>query len=210
MNLVHHVVGSFGTNVWLLADDTSSEAIVIDPGADCERLVGDARQAGLRVKYVAVTHGHGDHTGAVATVVGELGASFVAHRGDGEEIANPSPWIVEKMPGFANPPPVDLWVDHGDQLLLGESVIDVIATPGHTPGSVCYLYAGPENSVVFTGDTLFKGTIGRYDLPGGDGKQEVASIKTHLMALPNETRVMPGHGPTSTIGDERETNPFLT
>ena len=109
------------------------------------------------------------------------------------------------MPGFVDPPPVDRFVEDGDVLTLGELAITVVATPGHTPGSVCYLH----EDVVFTGDTLFQGSVGRYDLPGGDGDLEIRSIKTRLLTLPSETRVLPGHGPASSIGEEASSNPYL-
>ncbi len=137
LNLVHHVLGSFGTNVYVLADDETSETLVIDPGADCERLAEDLHQAGLKLKYIAVTHGHGDHTGAVATLKSACGGEFVAHRGDRGQIEVPAPWITTMMPGFIDPPAIDRFVEDGDVLTLGELSITVIATPGHTPGSVC-------------------------------------------------------------------------
>ncbi len=205
MNLVHHVLGSFGTNVYVLADDETSETLVIDPGADCERLAEDLKLAGLKLKHIAVTHGHGDHTGAVATLQNALGGEFVAHVGDRGQIEVPAPWIVAMMPGFVDPPPVDRFVEDGDVLTLGELAITVVATPGHTPGSVCYLH----EDVVFTGDTLFQGSVGRYDLPGGDGDLEIRSIKTRLLTLPSETRVLPGHGAASSIGEEASSNPYL-
>ncbi len=205
MNLVHHVLGSFDTNVYVLADDETSETLVIDPGADCERLAEDLEQAGLKLKYIAVTHGHGDHTGAVATLKNACGGEFVAHRGDRGQIEIPPPWITTMMPGFVDPPPIDRFIEDGDMLHLGNLAITVIATPGHTPGSVCYLHG----DVVFTGDTLFQGNIGRHDLPGGDGDLEIRSIKTRLLTLPAETRVLPGHGPASSIGEEASSNPFL-
>ena len=202
---MHHVLGSFGTNVYVLADDETSETLVIDPGADCERLAEDLEQAGLKLKYIAVTHGHGDHTGAVATLKNACGGEFVAHRGDRGQIEIPAPWVTTMMPGFVDPPAIDRFVEDGDVLTLGELSITVIATPGHTPGSVCYLHG----DVVFTGDTLFQGNIGRHDLPGGDGDLEIRSIKTRLLTLPAETRVLPGHGPASSIGEEASSNPFL-
>ena len=205
MNLVHHVLGSFGTNVYVLVDDETSETLVIDPGADCERLAEDLKLAGLKLKYIAVTHGHGDHTGAVATLQNALGGEFVAHAGDRGQIEVPAPWIVAMMPGFVDPPPVDRFVEDGDVLTLGELAITVVATPGHTPGSVCYLH----EDVVFTGDTLFQGSVGRHDLPGGDGDLEIRSIKTRLLTLPSETRVLPGHGAASSIGEEASSNPYL-
>ncbi len=176
MNLVHHVLGSFGTNVYVLADDETSETLVIDPGADCESIAEDLRQSGLIMKYIAVTHCHGDHTGAVATLKNACGGEFVAHRGDRGQIEIPPPWITTMMPGFIDPPAIDRFVEDGDVLTLGERSIAVIATPGHTPGSVCYLHG----DVVFTGDTLFQGSIGRHDLPGGEPAGNYPQGLTHL------------------------------
>ena len=127
------------------------------------------------------------------------------HSEDDNQLANPSQWIVEMMPGFSDPPEFDIYIEDGDVLNLGALEIQASHTPGHTPGSTCYLH----QDVVFTGDTLFYGTIGRHDLPGGDGELEVASIKSRLLTLPPETRVMPGHGPQTTIEQEARINPHL-
>ena len=205
MNLVRHVVGPLAENVYILSPEGSRECVVIDPGAEGTRLVDDIRLNDLEVRYMVVTHGHGDHTGAVAMLKEELGVTFAAHAGDRAQIDAPPAWCAEVLPDFQDPPPVDLFLEHGDRLEFGGAELEVIATPGHTPGSVCYLFGG----VVFTGDTLFAGSIGRYDLPGGDGERELQSIRERLLTLPPETLVRPGHGAYTTIGDERESNPFL-
>lgn len=206
MNVVRHVVGPLAENAYILAAEDSSECAVIDPGADAPRILNDIRGAGLDVRYILVTHGHADHTGAVAPVKTATNALFGAHGGDAEQIRHPLPWITAMIPDFAQPPPIDWTLADGDQLELGSELVEVIATPGHTPGSVCYRIA----DAIFTGDTLFKGSIGRYDLPGGDGQLEIASIRKRLLVLPDETRVLPGHGSYSTIGEERTRNRFLT
>ena len=136
---------------------------------------------------------------------GEAGGEYVVGEGDRGQIENPSSSLAAMIPGFANPPSIDKPVTGGEILELGESRVIVIATPGHTPGSVCYM----AGQALFTGDTLFQNSIGRYDLPGGDGDQELQSIKDNLLTLPDMMIVYPGHGPSSTIGEERANNPFL-
>ena len=205
MKLVTLAVGPLAENVYVAAPDGSNECVVIDPGAEGPRIVAEISKAGLQVRYIVVTHGHGDHTGAVATVRSELGGEFGAHQGDLQQIVRPLPWVTEMLPDFVEPPPVDRILDDGELLELGGAAVRVIATPGHTPGSVCFQL----EDAVFTGDTLFRGSIGRHDLPGSDGRLEIESIRNRLLALPDETRVLPGHGPPSTIGEERVTNPFL-
>ena len=209
MKLITLVVGPLAENAYVVAPDGppdgSRECVVIDPGAEGERIVDEVKRAGLEVRYIVVTHGHGDHTGAVATVKRELGGVFAAHEGDLRQIEQPLPWVTEMLPDFVQPPPVDRLLDDGETLEVGETALRVIATPGHTPGSICFGIA----DAVFTGDTLFRGTIGRHDLPGSDGRLEVESIRSRLLTLPDETRVLPGHGPPTTIGEERASNPFL-
>lgn len=197
--------GEFSENTYLIAPVGGVDCAVIDPGADGPRTVDAARRAGLTVRFILTTHGHADHTGAVATVKRELGGSYAAHEADAAMIARPDPWIVAMLSGFETPPVIDLSLKGGESLAIGGLRIEVIATPGHTPGSVCFRCG----SAVFSGDTLFRGSIGRYDLPGGNGEQELKSIRERLLVLPDETEVFPGHGPKTTIELERRTNPFL-
>lgn len=135
-----------------------------------------------------------------------LGGSFYLASADTGYSEEPPDWLVGALGGFAKPPEPNEELEGATELALGTDAIAFVRTPGHTPGSTCFLYEG----MVFTGDTLFKGSIGRYDLPGGDGAQELLSIREHLMTLPDDTPVFPGHGPSSTIGQERLTNPFLS
>lgn len=205
LRLATITVGSFAENTYVIAPAHGTECAVIDPGADGMRIVDAIRRTGFTVRYILTTHGHADHTGAASTIKRELGGVYVVHEADALLVANPDPWIVEQLGEFESPPEVDLKVRGGESLPIGDLNVEVIATPGHTPGSVCYRC----EFAVFTGDTLFKGSIGRYDLPGGDGAQELDSIRERLLTLPDETVVLPGHGARTSIESERRTNPFL-
>jgi len=198
-------VGAFATNCYVVATDGSGECAVVDPGAEGERVAAFVRGAGLTVRYVLATHGHADHTGGVAAVKAALGGVFVAPEADRAMLERPDAWMTAMLPDFAMPPPVDLAVRDGDILALGGVEVRVLATPGHTPGGVSYVL----DDAVFAGDTLFQGSIGRTDLPGGDFEQELASIRDVLFPLGDDVTVFSGHGPATTIGDERRTNPFL-
>jgi glyoxylase-like metal-dependent hydrolase (beta-lactamase superfamily II) len=197
--------GEFAENTYVIARVGGVDCAVIDPGADGPGTADAIQQAGLIVRFILTTHGHADHTGAAATVKRLLGGSYAAHEADAAMIAHPDPWIVAMLRGFETPPVIDLSLRGGERLAFGDQGIEVISTPGHTPGSVCYRCG----MALFTGDTLFKGSIGRYDLPGGDGEQEVKSIRERLLTLPDDTVVFPGHGPKTSIGWERRTNPFV-
>ncbi|MEX0761041.1 MAG: MBL fold metallo-hydrolase [Dehalococcoidia bacterium] len=206
MDLLTIQVGALSTNCYVLVPGSSGECAVIDPGGEGERIINDVRSRGLTARYVLSTHGHADHTGAAATVLGSLGGEYGLGTGDVEMALDPPFWLTALLPDFMTPPRPALELS-GDELLpLGPGELEVIATPGHTPGSMCFRY----EDVVFTGDTLFKGSIGRYDLPGGNGELELESIRDRLMSMNDDVQVLPGHGPASTIGDERRTNPYLT
>ncbi len=198
-------VGGLQTNCYILKSVDSNDCAVIDPGAEPARIVDAVRSAGLDLRYVLCTHGHADHTGGVAVLQQEMGGSYYLAAADTDYSKNPPGWLLDALGGYTDPPEPDLSFGNSPAIQLGSTEITFIQTPGHTPGSTCFLF----ESMVFTGDTLFKGSIGRYDFPGGDGRQEIESIRDKLLILPDETPVFPGHGPSSTIGEERATNPYL-
>ena len=199
------VVGSMSENAYIVGSEESEECVLIDPGAQADLILREVEEAGLRVVLMVNTHGHGDHNGAVKEIKERTSAEFRIHQADVRVMASSMSWAPMMIPGYQVPPPPDGFLSDGDELRVGEVTLRVLETPGHTPGSVCFYGGG----VVFTGDTLFKGSIGRFDLNGGNGPQLLESIESRLLTLPDETVVMPGHGEGSTIGDERRNNPFL-
>ncbi|OGW40171.1 MAG: MBL fold metallo-hydrolase [Nitrospirae bacterium GWD2_57_9] len=205
MLLMRLVVGPLQVNCFIIADEKTKEAIVIDPGDDGQDILRVIREKGLKVKYVVNTHGHFDHVGANKAVKEATGAELLIHEGDAPVMASAS--LQSSAFGMApvSSPPADRYIKHGDVISAGEVSLKVLHTPGHSPGGICLL----EQGLVFTGDALFAGSIGRSDLPGGDLMTLLRSIKTNLMSLPDDTKVFSGHGPASTIGDERQENPFL-
>jgi glyoxylase-like metal-dependent hydrolase (beta-lactamase superfamily II) len=198
-------VGGLQTNCYILTAEGSGDCAVIDPGAEPQKIIAALRQAKLRPRYILCTHGHADHTGGAKLLHSTLGGQFYLSRSDVPYSDSPPEWLVMALGGFAKPPEPDEELQDAETLPLGDSEITLIRTPGHTPGSACFLF----EDMVFTGDTLFRESIGRYDLPGGDGAQELASIRDRLLTLDDSIRVLPGHGPSSTIGHERRHNPYL-
>ena len=199
------VVASFMENTYIVGSEETKECAIIDPGAESDRILEEVEQLGLTVKVVLNTHGHSDHIGAVAAIKEATGATYAIHEGDAELLKQDNQWMAQMVPDFREPPEPDRYVKNGDVIEVGDVKLRVIETPGHTPGGVCYYSDG----VVFTGDTLFQGSIGRFDMPGGDGRLLLHGILMRLMVLPTDTKVYPGHGPDSTIAREKLTNPFL-
>ena len=200
-------VGPLQCNCTLLGDEEAGEAIVIDPGDEISRIHRRIGELGLKLKQILITHAHIDHIGGAIKLKRLTGAPILLNENDLpllEMMDAQAGWIGVPTPEVAPP---DSSLTEGLTVGLDRYPAQVLHTPGHTQGSVC-LHFAPLNLVV-AGDTLFAGSIGRTDLPGGDGRQIIDSIKTRLMPLPDETRVIPGHGPDTTIGMEREQNPFL-
>lgn len=204
-------VGSLACNCTILGDETSGDAIVIDGGDGVDDVVDRLNHYKLRAKLLLHTHAHIDHIGDLGGLKAATGAPGLLHPGDVplyQTLALQARWI-----GLAHAPAVvalDGELRDGDTLHAGSLHLDVLHTPGHTPGSVCFaLRNGTESTRLFTGDTLFAGSIGRWDLGGTSMEDIVASIRVKLLPHDDATPVVPGHGPFTTIGTERRSNPYL-
>jgi hydroxyacylglutathione hydrolase len=200
-------VGPLQCNCTILGDEQAGEAIVIDPGDEIGRIHRRLNELGLKLKQILVTHAHIDHVGGALKLKRLTGAPILFNQNDLPQIK-----IMEEQAGWlgiATPEtaPPDEPLNDGEIVGLASCPAQVIHTPGHTQGSVCLQFV-PLNLLV-AGDTLFAGSIGRTDLPGGNYDQIMDSIQSRLLPLPNETKVLPGHGPATTIGVERGRNPFL-
>jgi len=203
-------VGMLQCNCSVFGDETTREAVVIDPGDGLDDMALLERvldRNGLRVKAIIITHAHIDHIGGAAKLKRLTGAPVYLNTEDEQQYANiewQARWLGIAVPETTE---IDATPRDGDTLKLGAGELTLIHTPGHTQGSIC-VYAQAEG-VLAAGETLFLDSVGRSDLPGGDGKQLLSSIHEKLLTLPDETTVICGHGPATTIGRERERNPFL-
>jgi hydroxyacylglutathione hydrolase len=200
------VVGVFAENCWIIGSRKTREGIVIDPGDQAEDILHLAEDMELKIKVIANTHAHIDHVLGVRGVKEATGAKFLLHA-DEVDVARGSVRTAAHMLGqpVEPPPEPDVFLDDGDEVEVAGVKLKVIHTPGHTPGGVSFY----TNGVVFSGDTLFRGSIGRTDMPGGDYRQEMSSIVDRLLELPDDTIVLPGHMQETKIGIERQTNPFI-
>jgi glyoxylase-like metal-dependent hydrolase (beta-lactamase superfamily II) len=210
MILEVRAVAPFFKNGFVVGCERTREAVLIDPGDEADALLSAVRSHGLDVRYVLLTHAHIDHITGVALVREALGAPVHLHRGDQSLYEH----AVEQGQLFGlevvQPPPVDLFYDMGP-VYFGDHEVRVHHTPGHCPGGVCLQIGekGEAGADLFVGDTLFAGSVGRTDLPGGDHKVLMQSITDVLFPLGDTAAVHPGHGPDTTIGHERQTNPFV-
>jgi hydroxyacylglutathione hydrolase len=207
--MIHEIlpVGPLQCNCSIVGDEQTREAMVIDPGDDVDEVFAIVQRHGLTVKQIVITHAHIDHIGGAAKLKRITGAPVLLNANDQallKMLDVQATWLGMRPPEKTT---IDTSLTTGDKLQAGSLVADVLHTPGHTEGSVC-LYFAAENKLI-AGDTLFAGSIGRTDLPGGSYKKIMESLHGPVLALPDETIVVPGHGPLTTIGDERETNPFL-
>jgi hydroxyacylglutathione hydrolase len=204
MDIRGFTVGPVQENTWIARRDNATQALLIDPGDEPERLIEAIEALGVTIEAILITHTHFDHVGAVAPLARATGAPVHCPKGEVAWLEN-----ILTFPGFG---PYEGYtpehtVSGGDRLNLAGFDIDVISTPGHSPDHVTYSIA--DEQVVFSGDVLFQGSIGRTDLPGADHGTLMRSITTLLETLPDETRVIPGHMGTTTLGRERASNPFL-
>jgi len=208
--MIHEIlpVGMLACNCSIVGDEETGEAIVIDPGDEIERVQEVLARHKLRAKYIVATHAHIDHVGGLEELKRATGAAVLMHVGDlplYRNLAMQAEWLGLIPPGVAD---VDQFLKEGDALRFGSHVLEVLHTPGHSPGSLS-LHLPGEQEKIFSGDTLFQGSIGRTDLWGGSYEEILRSIHNRLLIFPDETPVFPGHGPATVIGEERETNPFL-
>ncbi len=208
--MIHEIVpvGMLACNCSILGDETAHEAVVIDPGDDIEQIKKILAKHNLRVKYIVATHAHIDHVGGIEKLKKGTGAAVLMHQNDlslYQSLAMQADWLGVEPPNVAE---VDQFLREGDSLRWGALSLQVLHTPGHSPGSLS-LHLPGEFERILSGDTLFQGSIGRTDLWGGSWDDILRSIHNRLLVFPDQTRVFPGHGPPTTIGAERESNPFL-
>ena len=211
--MIHEAVavGPLGCNCHVLADETTREALIVDPGDDADEIL--ARVKDLKVVGLLHTHCHFDHMTATRRLAEETGGKILIHKADKQlydglvkQYASFGAFFGVGPDGIPNPLPADGFLEDGAELAFGKHRLKVLHTPGHTKGSCCFHVDG----LLFSGDTLFKGSVGRTDLPGGDFDEEERSIRTRLYTLDPETRVFPGHGPETRIGRERKQNSVVS
>jgi hydroxyacylglutathione hydrolase len=208
--MIHEIlrVGPLQCNCSVIGDETSHEAMVIDPGDDVHEVLDLIRKHNLQVKQIIITHAHIDHVGGAMKLRTATGAPILLNQNDYallKMLDAQAAWIGMPSPGKVD---IDRSVTTGESVSAGSLTADILHTPGHTEGSICLYFAADKKLIA--GDTLFAGSIGRTDLPGGSMQKILHSLHDTVLALPDETLVVPGHGPLTTIGEERETNPFLT
>jgi len=207
--MIHEIlpVGPLQCNCSIIGDEATREAMVIDPGDDINDVLAIIRKHKLQVKQIVITHAHIDHVGGAMKLRAATGAPILLNQNDYallKMLDMQAAWVGMPSPGKVE---IDRTVTTGETISAGSHTAQILHTPGHTEGSIC-LYFEPEKKLI-AGDTLFAGSIGRTDLPGGSMDKIMRSLHNTLMALPDETAVIPGHGPTTMIGEERESNPFL-
>ncbi len=200
------VVGNIGTNCYLVGCPETKKAAVIDPGGDGSHILSVLNQAGYQVEYIINTHGHIDHIGSNKKIKDATGAQLLIHKEDAEYLTNPTKNLSGFMVSRTAGPAADRLLAEGDMIEIGDTVrLEVIHTPGHTPGGICL----KTGDVIFTGDTVFAGSIGRTDLPGGSYEIIIKSIREKLLTLAGDYQLLPGHGPATTLREEKVSNPFL-
>jgi hydroxyacylglutathione hydrolase len=207
--MIHEIlpVGPLQCNCSVIGDETAREAMVIDPGDDVADVLALIRKHNLQVKQIVITHAHIDHVGGAMKLRAATGAPILLNQNDYallQMLDMQAAWVGMAAPGKVE---IDQGLSTGDTVKAGAHTASVLHTPGHTEGSICLYF--PAEKKLIAGDTLFAGSIGRTDLPGGSFDKIMHSLRGTVLALPDDTVVVPGHGPLTTIGEERERNPFL-
>ncbi|MBZ4644843.1 MAG: hydroxyacylglutathione hydrolase [Petroclostridium sp.] len=198
-------VGQLKANCYIFGDENTNEVAVIDPGDEGQRIYDVIVQNGYKVIYIIATHGHVDHISAIKYLKEKSGAQVVIHQEDSEALLDSQKNLSALLGYHSIQVPADIKVMDGKVLNVGKYRLQIIHTPGHTPGGICILV----DKILFSGDTLFEHSIGRTDLPGGNHQQLIKSIQDKLFVLPDDVQVYPGHGDKTTMGSEKKFNPFF-
>ncbi|MBE5915142.1 MAG: MBL fold metallo-hydrolase [Pseudobutyrivibrio ruminis] len=207
MKVVKVLLPAAAENCYIAINEDTNESIIIDPGSAFERIKSAVESTGTKPVAILLTHGHFDHAGEAASTAKEYGIKVYTHEATAEELKNPSINLSGDMFGDSKSYSADVFLKDDEEMDLAGLHIKCLFTPGHTPGGCCFYF--PNEDIVFTGDTLFCGSVGRTDFPGGSMSQLVGSVKSKLMTLSDDTICYPGHNEPTTIGTERIYNPFL-
>ena len=199
------VVGDLQTNCYVLGDEKSKEGVVIDPGGDPEEIEKVIQKEGLNIKYIILTHGHADHIAALTELKKKTNALIYIHAADSDMLVDPTYNLSIFTGQDLVCPKADKFLDDGDKVEVGSFELEVLHTPGHSPGGISLF----TDKMIFTGDALFCGGIGRTDFPGASHTQLLKSIKDKILSKPDDTVVYSGHGPETTIGEEKQNNPWI-
>jgi hydroxyacylglutathione hydrolase len=201
------VVGPLAANCYIIGDGKTNEGVIIDPGGDAERILQVVKETGLVMRFIIATHGHFDHCAAMKMLKEELGCDFLLHKNDLFFVQRSKKSALNWGIVIEQAPDPDRFVEDGDILTCGTIEMRILHTPGHSPGGIC-IYI-PAEKLLFSGDTLFYGSVGRTDFDGGSMQELVTSIKEKLYTLPDDTILYTGHGENTTIGDEKRHNMFV-
>lgn len=207
LRVMEYTVGEVMTNCYFIVNEKTMETLIVDPGAQADLLIDRIRSEKLTPVAVLLTHGHFDHVGAVQAIKEEFQIPVYAHEAEKQTLEDPQMNLTGLWSRHPRKFSADIYVRDGQVLELAGFTIRVLLTPGHTPGGCCYYFEG--NKVLASGDSLFCGSIGRTDFPGGSMSSLVRSVKKKLLELPGDTEVLPGHERRTTIGYERQYNPYL-
>lgn len=199
------IVGELETNCYILGDEKTREGIIIDPGGEFELIEKTLKELNLEIKYIVLTHGHSDHIGALAELKKRTGAQILIHQEDAEMLCEPEKNLSVFSFKLICAPEADRVLKDKDKIKIGKIELEVFHTPGHTKGSISLL----TDKIIFSGDLIFYGSVGRTDIPGGSYQKLLRSIQDNILNKEDDTIIYPGHGPATTVGEERKNNPFL-